>query len=234
MPLGIRVGDIVCSSSIVGQNLQTGYVPPTADEQLDLAFSNMRTLVEQSGATIDNIGHVTFFLKHLQDRSGINRPWLEMFPDEHDRPTYKFMEAPLAGERLVQLQVLAVAGARRELLNIPGIAHGNPIPMGVKIGNLLFTSRILPADPSTGKNGDGPDAQAALAFGNMRTLLDMAGASPAQVSQVWVFLKQPEYLSAVENAWAELFGGAGPARHAVTVDLPGNLLVMVECTAVLG
>jgi 2-iminobutanoate/2-iminopropanoate deaminase len=234
MPLGVRIGDLIYSPGIVGQNLETGALPQVVDGQLDLAFANMRTLIERAGATTDNIAHVTFFLQRLQNRSRINRPWLEMFPDEHDRPTYKFMEADLPGDRLVELQVLAVAGARRQLLNIPGIAHGNPIPMAVKIGNLLFTSRILPADPATGNNGDGPEAQATLAFRNMRTLLDMAGATPAQVSQVWVFVKEADHRGAVDKPWAELFGEGGPTRHDVVVDLPGNLLVMAECMAAVG
>lgn len=233
MPLGVRIGDVVYSSTIAGIDLETGQIPENIDEQFDLAFANMRTFVERAGARIENVAHVTFFLQHLPDRSGINRPWLEMFPNERDRPSYKFMEAQLAGLRRVQLQVFAVANSRRELLNIPGLAHGNPIPMGVKIGPYLFTSRILPADPATGKNGDGPDEQATLAFQNLHTLVQMAGGTPANVTQVWVFVKDPAHQRAVDAPWTRLFPGEGPLRHEVTVDLPGNLLVMAECMAVL-
>ncbi len=234
VPLGVRIGDVIYASGIAGIDPATGRLGEGLDRQFDLAFANLRTAVEGAGGSIDNIGHVTFFTKESGGRAGINRPWLAMFPDENDRPTYKFMQADLPGDRLVQLQAFAVAGSRRQLLNITGVAHGNPIPLAVKVRNYIFTSRILPTDPATGKHGESPEEQARLVFQNMATLLEIAGAEPPHVSQVWLFVGDPAYLKTADEPWAKLFGGAGPTRHPIHVDLPGHLLVMAEFTAVVG
>ena len=233
VPLGVRIADIIYTGGIAGVDPATGQLGAGLEEQFDLAFANLRTAVEGAGGTIDNIGHVTFFTKDAAVRAGINRPWLAMFPNERDRPTYKFMDADLPGDRLVELQAFAVVGKRRQLLGIPGVAHGNPIPLGVKVGNLVFTSRILPTNRTTAKQGETPEEQARLVFENMATLLELAGAEPRHVSQVWLFVRDPAYLATIEAPWIKLFGDSAPVRHPIQVDLPGKLLVMAEFTAVI-
>ncbi|MBI3060714.1 MAG: RidA family protein, partial [Deltaproteobacteria bacterium] len=41
--------------------------------------------------------------------------------------------------------------SKREVVNIPGLAHGAPIPNGAKIGNMVFSSAISGRDTETGK-----------------------------------------------------------------------------------
>ncbi len=72
---------------------------------------------------------------------------------------------------------------KRQTLEVPGVAHGAPIPMGVRIGNLVFSSGVAGADPATGKLPDDPARQAALMFDNVRTLLDQAGATLGDVAR---------------------------------------------------
>jgi 2-iminobutanoate/2-iminopropanoate deaminase len=47
-------------------------------------------------------------LKDLSYRDAVNKPWLEMFPDENDRPARHATQADLPGGMLVQLEIIAV------------------------------------------------------------------------------------------------------------------------------
>ncbi len=35
-------------------------------------------------------------------------------------------------------------------IHVEGVRHGAPIPMGARVGNMIFSSGIIGADPSTG------------------------------------------------------------------------------------
>ena len=52
--------------------------------------------------------------------------------------------------------------AKRQVLEIPGISHAAPIPMAVKMGNLLFSSAIMGEDPETHSLPPEPERQAEL------------------------------------------------------------------------
>ena len=109
IPFGARVGSVVYSSGIRGDNAETGKLSDDVEEQARQCFRNMRTFLEYAGATPDDVVRLTCYLKNLNDRSAINEPWLEMWPNEDDRParhTTKY--DPPQGGMKVQIEVIAV------------------------------------------------------------------------------------------------------------------------------
>ena len=124
---------------------------------------------------------------------------------------------------------------KRQVLEVPGISHAAPIPMGVKMGNLLFSSAIMGEDPETHSLPPEPERQAELVFSNLRTLLDKAGGTPDNIARMTVFLKDMAYRDLVNEQWLKMFPNEDdrPARHAQQVDLPRGMLIQVEIIAVL-
>jgi len=109
IPMGVRIGNMVFSSGIMGQDPQTHQVPAgDAAKQAELMFQHVKTLVEQAGGSTDNIAHMTVFLKDNSYREHVNKEWLKMFPDEHDRPARHTLLWNLPGEMLVQCEIVAV------------------------------------------------------------------------------------------------------------------------------
>lgn len=110
IPSGVRLGNMVFSGGISGQDPATGTIPPEVEKQAELAFQNLQRLMAAAGGSTDDIGHITVYLKDLGHREHINREWLKMFPDDGDRPTRHTLKADLQGNTLLQLQIIAVVG----------------------------------------------------------------------------------------------------------------------------
>jgi 2-iminobutanoate/2-iminopropanoate deaminase len=238
IPMGVCLGDSFFSASIPGRSPTTGTLGSSAEEQFALAFRNMKSLVEQAGLKTDDIAHVTVFIADASSRQLINKPWLEIFPDEHNRPARKTTTYPLPQGVVVQLQALAVAGGGRRPLEIPGLSHRDPLPMGAKAGNRVYSSVIGGQDPQTNKQVAGTEQQMNQAFENMRALVEQAGGSANDIGLVWVFLRDKADQPAMIDAWLKMFpkDGDRPARKTIMYDeLKGReTLVQLQFTALLG
>ena len=108
IPGAVRIGNLFFSSVIAGQDPETRKLGEGPEQQAELAFKNLRLLLEEAGGTPDDVAHVSIFLKENRYREAVNKYWLEMFPDEDNRPARKAIEANLRGDVLLQLEVIAV------------------------------------------------------------------------------------------------------------------------------
>ena len=108
IPMGVRVGNMVFSSGIAGKDPADGSLPPDPARQAELMFLNVRTLLERAGATLDDVAHLTVWVKDNAYREHLNREWLEAFPDEDDRPARHTLVSDLRGGMLIQCELVAV------------------------------------------------------------------------------------------------------------------------------
>ena len=74
--------------------------------------------------------------------------------------------------------------AKRQSVNFPGFAHGNPIPNASRIGNIMMTSVISGVDPSTRKLPPDLDGQVANLFGHISSAVDAAGGRPDNIIKI--------------------------------------------------
>jgi enamine deaminase RidA (YjgF/YER057c/UK114 family) len=107
IPTATRVGNMLYTSVIGGRDPQTGNVPESAEEQAANAFTILRLVLERAGATSGDVAHVTVFIKDNSVRPLVNKPWVEMFPDEHSRPARHAIIDPNLGGH-VQIEAVAV------------------------------------------------------------------------------------------------------------------------------
>ena len=125
---------------------------------------------------------------------------------------------------------------RPRSIEVPGVTHGNvPIPMGARVGNMIFSSGIAGKDPATGKLAPDAAGQARFAFANLRTLLENGGAQLADVGHVTVFVKDDSVRDAVNAEWIQCFPDPHdrPARHTLVYELRSGMLLQLEAIAVV-
>src|SRR5205809_785800 len=94
---------------------------------------------------------------------------------------------------------------RRSPGEIRGVVRSPPMSMGVTIGGLLFSSRIVGTDTTTGVTPPEPLRQAEMGLRNVRTLLEQGGGNPASLTQVTAFVNDPSYRDAVLRHWEGMF-----------------------------
>ncbi|MEO0537023.1 MAG: RidA family protein [Cyanobacteria bacterium P01_A01_bin.123] len=118
-----------------------------------------------------------------------------------------------------------------------------PAPVGpynqavAAAGQMIFVAGQIPLDPATGQIvGDGDVAkQTHQAIANLSAILDAAGATRSDVVKTSIFLKDMNDFAAMNEVYAQYFGGdQAPARACVEVArLPKDVLVEIECIAVI-
>ena len=103
----------------------------------------------------------------------------------------------------------------------------------VKAGEHVFTSGQLPLDPKTGELVEGGiEEQTRQAIGNLKVVLEAAGASLESTVKTTLFILQMEDFAKINKVYAELFGDANPARSCVAVSaLPKGAHVEIEAIA---
>jgi len=104
---------------------------------------------------------------------------------------------------------------------------------GIAFDNLVFTSGQLPLDPATGKLVEGGIAPStAQVIKNLQAILEEAGSGLENVIKATVFLKDMGDFAAMNEVYAEFFGGNPPARTTFQVGkLPMDAIVEIEAIA---
>ena len=77
----IEVNGMVFTSGVIPVDLQTGVIPATIEDQANQAFSNLKNLIEASGATIDKVIKTTVFIKEMKDFGKINEIYATYFKE---------------------------------------------------------------------------------------------------------------------------------------------------------
>lgn len=108
IPLGARVGNLICSSGIAGKDPATGALPADAATQAAHAFTNLRALLAVGGASLDDVVRLSISVKDDSVRDAVNAEWLAAFPDPDDRPARHISVHDLQHGMWLQLEVLAV------------------------------------------------------------------------------------------------------------------------------
>jgi 2-iminobutanoate/2-iminopropanoate deaminase len=121
-------------------------------------------------------------------------------------------------------------------LEVPGVTHGTaPIPMGARVGNMIYSSGIMGKDPATDSLPPDVASQAKFAFDNVIALLEAGGATLANLVRMTVFIKDESARAAVNEQWLKYFPDPHdrPARHTLKHDLGGGMLLQLEVVAVV-
>ncbi len=107
-----------------------------------------------------------------------------------------------------------------------------PYSQGFKVGNLVFTSGQIPADPETGAIvGTSIEEQAEQSCKNVGEILKAAGVGFENVVKTTCFLADMADFAAFNAVYAKYFVSK-PARSCVAVKtLPKNVLCEVEAIA---
>ena len=124
--------------------------------------------------------------------------------------------------------------SKRQSVEIPGTDHKSPIPMGSKIGNIIFSSGISGKAPDTGKTPSDPAEEAKVMMENLRRFMTAAGGTPEDIIRLTLYVNDKKDRDYFNKEWLAMFPdeNSRPARHALTAELGKNRF-QIEVVAVL-
>src|SRR5277367_4328491 len=121
-------------------------------------------------------------------------------------------------------------------VEIPGYpAVHSPYSHAVVANGFVFVSGQIPVKPGGGPTeivGETMQDQTRQALRNVQTILEAAGSSLERVVKITVLLARPDFYQEMNEAYAEFFPGAKPARSMVRfgAEIPG-VLVAIDAIA---
>lgn len=109
-----------------------------------------------------------------------------------------------------------------------------PYSQAIEVNNMVFTSGVIPINPSTGELVTGTiEEQAEQAISNLTALLKEAGVSMGNVVKTTVFIKDMNDFGKVNEVYAKYFTEQFPARSCVEVArLPKDVLIEIEAIGI--
>ena len=109
IPAASRVGNVIMTGGISGQDPATGKVPDDAQAQVTFAFANLAKILAAAGASFEDVVKLSVSVKSFELREAINVEWLKAFPDEHSRPARHVTKYDnFGGATALQLEAYAV------------------------------------------------------------------------------------------------------------------------------
>jgi enamine deaminase RidA (YjgF/YER057c/UK114 family) len=158
---------------------------------------------------------------------------VDVFPDPTSRPARKTFYYPRVD---VQVQLEAVIGGPRTNLEIPGISHHDPIPMGAATGGVFTTSGVDGRDPESNREPRGVAGQSRGVLENVDRLLAQVGCDRKSLYHATILLGQLSYLAEFEPVWTAAFPDpvSAPALQVLELGLPArDILVQAIASGVL-
>ncbi len=120
-----------------------------------------------------------------------------------------------------------------ERLSPPGIAAPRgPYSPAVRAGDFIFVSGQVPVDPVTNQLSSGDIRhETRVVLNNIKLVLEGAGATPADVVRVGVYLQDGADFAAMNEVYAEFFGNDKPARSTIVCGFIADIKVEIDCVA---
>jgi len=111
---------------------------------------------------------------------------------------------------------------RRQSIDLAYMRHGNPFPIGSKIGNVVVSGAIHCYDEKLGQTPEGPEEQAAAMFTNVRNFMAAAGGTTEDIIKVRLLVKEPQYSAYLNKEWVKMFPEED-SRPTRKIDFPNQL-----------
>ena len=233
VPLGVRVNDMVYTTSLSAADPVTGEIGGDVKEQTAKVLAKLKELVERAGGTLDNVARAVGYCTKAEDRGPVDEVWMSLFPNEQNKPCMKVLVANLPPGHLVRIDALALLGQHRRRFDIPNVSAHDPT---IKVGNWVFSSRCHGNDQTTGQVVPGGlEAETRQTLDNLATLVRLAGGNETDIVQLTTFGRDPGYIPTARRIIEERFPDPAkrPAINQMVNFVTPPRQIAIEMLAVL-
>lgn len=224
----IRSGDTVFLSGIVPRKGRDNTVV-TGDVtvQTRAVMDNAAEILKAAGLSLAHIVSNRVYLTDAANFGAMNETYRQYFPA--NPPTRATVQSGLAGSQYLVEMTMTASRLPRQVLGKP--EPSIPISPAIRVGSRVYVSGMLGNTPQT--KGD-VATQTRETLARIAKALSGAGASPADVVDSLVYLRDVSHFAAMNAEYRRAFGKDFPARTTVGTGLvPDDGLVEIMVTAVI-
>ena len=99
---------LLVTSSILGKRLDSDEYPADRGEQTALVFRYLEAILDEAGATSQDVIKLDLYFADKADRALANEHWLRLWPDPAHRPARQAHQATLPDGCCLQIVAMAV------------------------------------------------------------------------------------------------------------------------------
>jgi 2-iminobutanoate/2-iminopropanoate deaminase len=111
---------------------------------------------------------------------------------------------------------------RRQSVDLSYMRHGNPFPIGTRIGNVVLSGAIHCVEEQSGQIPEDPEEQVAAMFNNIANFMKAAGGTTQDIIKLTLLVKEPKYSAFINNEWVKMFPDE-ESRPTRKIDVPNTL-----------
>ena len=108
VPNAAKLRGLLVTSSILGKRLDSDEYPVDRGEQTALVFSYLEAILDEAGATSQDVIKLDLYFADKADRALANEHWLRLWPDPAHRPARQAHQALLPDGCCLQIVAMAV------------------------------------------------------------------------------------------------------------------------------
>jgi reactive intermediate/imine deaminase len=215
---GLMAGDFLYVSGQGARNPE-GQFASTIEEQVRQTLSNVKSIVEAAGLTMEHVVYTQLYLDNAANYDRVNKVWMEFFPKNPPaRATVGVFKMPTGTP--VEISAVAVRELKMKKPVVPsGYPKNAPVSPGIIAGDRMYLSGFLGRDINTGRIPDDPAQQVQLALDRMRQTLETAGLDFRHMVFVNPYLTRNLPMGVMNKVYAKHFEfGNTPARATIVVN----------------
>jgi enamine deaminase RidA (YjgF/YER057c/UK114 family) len=233
-PPSVDAGDYVYVSA-QGPRGTDGALPSTFNAQVRQALTNLKSVVQTAGLTMDHVAYTTVYLTDMSQYGEMNHVYGEFFGKVP--PARAVLGVAGLPDPPIQINAVAVRDlSDRRAIYPPNWKSDEPFSPGLLTHDRLFVSAMpvsaLPRTASDGKVLDDPAAQVDFALDHMKAVVEAAGLDLSHLVFVNPYLTARFPMRVMNQHYASRFEfGNTPARATIEVSsLPNG--AQIEYTGV--
>jgi enamine deaminase RidA (YjgF/YER057c/UK114 family) len=230
VPPIVDAGDYIYISG-QGPRGADGALPATFAAQARQALNHLKSVIETTGLTMDNVVYTTVYLTDISQHAEMNRVFAEFFGKVP--PARAVLGVAGLPDPPIEINAVAVRDlAEKRAVSPAGYKSDEPFSPGILTHDRLFVS-ALPATISAGDRvSDDPAAQVDFALDRMKAVVEAAGLTLSNMVFVNPYLTAQLPMRVMNKRYARRFEfGNTPARATIEVSsLPNG--AQIEYTGV--
>jgi 2-iminobutanoate/2-iminopropanoate deaminase len=214
-PSSVDAGDYIYVSA-QGPRSADGRIPATFAAQVRQTLTNLKSVIEIAGLTMDHVVYITVYLTEIGRYDEMNRVYADFFGKIP--PARAVLGVAALPDSSIQISAVAVRNlSYRKAVYPPNYKSDEPFSPGILTQDRLFVS-AMPHTASGGKVSDDPAAQVDFALDQMKSVVEAAGLDLSHMVFVNPFLTTNFPMRIMNQHYASRFEfGNTPARATIEV-----------------